>query len=621
MKKFLLSLALLAAGAFSIGAQETLTVADGTVTSNYIPFNMAWWDTNDVTTQVIYPASMIQDMEGGEITAIKFYIQGTYYAAANAKCQISIGTTSQEAFVTSTAITGLTVVKSEMDLPGEGATEVEITFEQPFAYDGGNLVFECLVTEKGTWKNNYFYGENQSTKIAMSTKGATSGTNFMPKTTFTYSVELLDNAADVNVTELGFGKTGLGAEKTMSVIVKNKGANAITPAISGLQAPFSTTYTPAEVASKESVEIPVVFAPTAEGDYTGTMTIDCGEAGSFEVAMSGNCVDQAELTICDGTVTSNYLPIHGLYCDTQGTLGQMLYPAEMLNELVGAKILGVKFYNQSALEKSSLGTIELSLAETTETAYDQETAIAVPSNLVTDLTTVASTTIAKGDTELEFSFETPYTYEGGNLAVQTLVAAKGEYETTNFYGVTMDESTGYIYYGSNNKIIEFLPKMTIVYTKKAEEPQPETKTITGFVTDQETGNPIEGVNVTLTVVEPAAEPTTFKAEAPTTYTATTDAEGAYEMEITLVEGATYNMTFEKDGYQTVTNEDVFIDDPQNAYLVAEVTVGINDINSNKAVAVKYINAMGQVSNRPFNGVNVVVTTNADGTQTTTKIVK
>jgi hypothetical protein len=162
--------------------------------------------------------------------------------------------------------------------------------------------------------------------------------------------------------------------------------------------------------------------------------------------------------------------------------------------------------------------------------------------------------------------------------------------------------------------------MTIIYTK-AEEPVEETVTVTGAVMDED-NMPLEGVTVTLTVVGPAADPNTLKADAPTIYTATTDAEGVYTMDITPVEGATYNMTFEKGGFITVTNEDVDINAPQNVTLVADdVHTGINDLNTNNAVAVKYINAMGQVSNRPFSGINIVVTANADGTTTTTKVVK
>lgn len=613
MKKFLLSLAVLAASAFTLGAQETLTVADGSNTSSTVPFNMMYWDEANTTTQVIYPESMIEDMYGGQISSMKFYTSGTFTNVAGT-AKISVGTTDQNHFETATQITGLTVVNSAWTCPESNVAEVEVVFDEPFTYNGGNLVFECVLTEStGAWKSNNFFGANQDAKVSFS---RTTTYSFMPKTTFTYTLELQDYAAALLPSELNFGKVSLGGEKQMTVTLKNKGALAFTPTISGLQAPYSTTYEAAELASKETVEIPVKFAPTALGEYTGTMTIDCGEAGTFEVALSGNSVNEFELTICDGTGTNEYLPIYGTWCDTQGTLGQMLYPAEMLEDLNGAKITGIKFFNSKTATKS-YGTIELALKETEETAYVQETAIAKPTNLVTELTTVASTVTAIGDNELAFELAEPFTYNGGNLAVQTLVTTAGGWENTAFYGTAMTANTGYTqwtkYSGDELHISQFLPKMTIIYTKA--EPVVETVTVTGTVTDQSTEETIEGVTVTLTVNAPAKE-----GEA-TTYTATTNAEGVYTMEVTPVEGATYDMTFEKEGYVAKTIENVSLEEPQNVSLNQTTITGISDVNVNNAVSVKYINAMGQVSNRPFEGINIVVTRNADGSTTTTKVVK
>ena len=184
MKKFLLSLAVIAAGAFSLGAQETatLTVADGTTNNSY-PFNMLYWDSESTTTQVIYNASMLEEMMGGTINSVKFYVSGNFTKVDNAVTQISMGTTEQNAFESATPITGLTVVKNEFTSPESGVTEVEVVFDTPYVYEGGNLVFECKVTTAGGWKSNNFLGANQDANVSMS---RTSTSNFMPKTTFVY---------------------------------------------------------------------------------------------------------------------------------------------------------------------------------------------------------------------------------------------------------------------------------------------------------------------------------------------------------------------------------------------------------------------------------------------------
>ena len=51
-------------------------------------------------------------------------------------------------------------------------------------------------------------------------------------------------------------------------------------------------------------------------------------------------------------------------------------------------------------------------------------------------------------------------------------------------------------------------------------------------------------------------------------------------------------------------------------------VAVENINAGKAVAgVKYYNVAGQATDSAFEGVNIVVTTYADGTQNVVKVVK
>ena len=103
---------------------------------------------------------------------------------------------------------------------------------------------------------------------------------------------------------------------------------------------------------------------------------------------------------------------------------------------------------------------------------------------------------------------------------------------------------------------------------------------------------------------------------------TPNADGVYTMEITPVEGATYDINFSKDGYVAQTLEDVDLENvPEVVVLEADAPQAISTINTSNAVSVQYIDAMGRVSDRPFKGVNIVVTRNADGTTTTAKVVK
>ena len=78
--------------------------------------------------------------------------------------------------------------------------------------------------------------------------------------------------------------------------------------------------------------------------------------------------------------------------------------------------------------------------------------------------------------------------------------------------------------------------------------------------------------------------------------------------------------FDKDVYLELAE-----DQPGGNLLVNDVTKkytnAVNDLNRQQEVtSVKYVNIAGQVSSRPFDGVNLVVTRYSDGTQSTTKII-
>ena len=75
-----------------------------------------------------------------------------------------------------------------------------------------------------------------------------------------------------------------------------------------------------------------------------------------------------------------------------------------------------------------------------------------------------------------------------------------------------------------------------------------------------------------------------------------------------------------------------IDEGDNTWINADQTIdlevpggghdAVENINAGKAVAgVKYYNVAGQAADKAFDGVNVVVTTYADGTQNVSKVVK
>ena len=97
-----------------------------------------------------------------------------------------------------------------------------------------------------------------------------------------------------------FGKVLVDNTKVWTLTVTNNGLNAVTPTLSGLEAPFSTNYTAAALAAGESVSIEITFAPTEVNDYSNTITLSFPEANGaiadYTFELTGKGVDSFEPT-------------------------------------------------------------------------------------------------------------------------------------------------------------------------------------------------------------------------------------------------------------------------------------------------------------------------------------
>ena len=72
MKKFL---TLFAVAAMALTAMATeFTVFDGTDQNENIPFRATYFDWSPYAGQVIYPADQLTELQGKDITSLKFYI-------------------------------------------------------------------------------------------------------------------------------------------------------------------------------------------------------------------------------------------------------------------------------------------------------------------------------------------------------------------------------------------------------------------------------------------------------------------------------------------------------------------------------------------------------------------
>lgn len=449
----------------AVAHAEDLTVFDGSQVSPYVPLPTANYYATGTHGQVIYPAEALAAMVGQPINGFTLYVNNEGCKMNGGELMVSMAEVDVPVFSSTVFYTELTsVAVVEMKA---GLREVDIDFDTPYIYNGGNLVIDFYVQKGGeseAYNFTYFYGLFQQGHTALTTGDeGNEYREFIPKTTF-YFGELADYSAKVNPRYVDFNAVRAGERDEATLTLKNNGLNAFAPSVTA-DAPFVASI-PAGLTLQpgETCEVVVAFEPTVAGAFQGSLNIDCGEAGVLEVSLTGTALENGlEFTVCDGTGVNNKLPFNGVYFSDAGTYGQMIYPADMLTDIAGSKIVALSFYtNKPTVLKD--GTVQLSLKVTDQTEFATTAA-------VTEMTAVASMALVKGVEVITFEFDSPFEYDGGNLAVEARVMdSNGNYGTTQFYGVTTSYNAGLSvthsqWSGDNAEQVKFLPKVTFTYQK------------------------------------------------------------------------------------------------------------------------------------------------------------
>lgn len=176
-------------------AQQTLTVYNGTETSDHVPAYIYYWD--DFTrSQFVIPADSLTAMDGGTIRALTFYtnesnVPFSSLSTVDVYLKEVSGTTLSD-FVSKSSATVVYSGTIDIEATGSGG-QMTITFSTPYSYSGGNLLVGIENTTDMGYRNIYFYG-----KTVTGASGANSDPNsldnvtfqqqnFIPTTTFTFT--------------------------------------------------------------------------------------------------------------------------------------------------------------------------------------------------------------------------------------------------------------------------------------------------------------------------------------------------------------------------------------------------------------------------------------------------
>ena len=204
-----------------------ITMYEGTVTNNMVPMYVYYFDSYTRSQFVIPADQLIAIGAGGLITEIKFYTTSSnipYTSTVPVDVYLTeVDYTSISSFVDKSSTTIVFQGTVEF-VSAEGGGETTITFDQPYLYNGGNLLIGCENTSSSGYKNIYFYG--QSVEGASISGRNSSGLesvspgqqNFIPKTTISFIPSGSDfcvhpnnlTATNINTTTASLSWTEIG---------------------------------------------------------------------------------------------------------------------------------------------------------------------------------------------------------------------------------------------------------------------------------------------------------------------------------------------------------------------------------------------------------------------------
>ena len=305
-------------GTMHIGAQESedislnvdltgicayeLTVGNGNSSSSYLPVYGNWFDSDYQINQMLYPAWMMEDLNGKTIKSMTFYAPAglKFY---NGTVTFKLASIDAETpYYTSTpyhkdadfkTVCVYSVPTTQTD--AQKITEWNIYFNEDFNFTGGSLLIE-VYTEGTGYGSTSFSGDDYSpdnlsyySYINYSGNLAEEKTTFLPKVTFGYEAapvvvpdpELVVDPEELTMTAVA-GKT---ATATFDVLGTDlKGDITITVEGAGFTVDPNTIT---KDAAEEGATVTVTYAPTAVGNHTATITVSSEDAEDATVAVTG----------------------------------------------------------------------------------------------------------------------------------------------------------------------------------------------------------------------------------------------------------------------------------------------------------------------------------------------
>lgn len=168
------------------------------------------------------------------------------------------------------------------------------------------------------------------------------------------------------------------------------------------------------------------------------------------------------LTVAGGnTATDRYIPVYGYYMDVPQK-SHVLYPANLLTDMVGSHITGLTYYFSSLPSGSWGGTQMVRMGITTasnlQNGYDSAS-----------VTTVWTGTLSSciSESTMMITLDEPFPYTGGNLLIEFENPVGATWKDSYFYGANQTAQLSYMTYTTSGSTYThgaaFMPQTTFAY--------------------------------------------------------------------------------------------------------------------------------------------------------------
>ena len=446
---------------------QTVTIGSGTTSNQNLP---SFSNTNYSLSEQIYTTDEISDAGGylGKITSIALF--NTSYSNKTRNFNIYLVHTNKTSFSSTTDWISVTsenrVFSGNVTLANRSWTTIE--FNTPFTWNGSSNI--ALIVDDNTGSYEYGLGSYvfDASEQSIYVQGATDFNPTNPPTTGTYSAWAVGNVK--NIIKLEF-ESASSCSKPTNLGCINFTSNAATLdwTENGTADTWQIVYsTDPDFAPNSATPITVTTKPyTLRGLTTGTTYYayvrsfcDADNQSEWSNKCEFTPSTNVTLTANDGTKTNSSVPVYYYSIDNASYdfRSQFIIPSSNLNVMKGGKIQKITFYNNNASLDYGDAEFDVYLGEvnytTIESFCDWSNLTKVYSGGIT----------VNSDKEMELSFSTAYTYQGGNLLIGFYRTKKGTKPTyDSWYGISTNYNSS-IFATASSAFAQFIPKTTFTYT-------------------------------------------------------------------------------------------------------------------------------------------------------------